>query len=182
MTDNPVALWHAEHDYFRRLLDLFERQIDVFHAGDQPNYPLMLDIIYYLRHFTDQSHHPREDVAFARLAVRKPEMELQLARLLQEHRVIIHIGENLEKSLELAVADAFVPRADIEALAATYLVYYRSHLAREEQEVLPLAGEALTPEDWDSVRGAAPAMPDPLLGSAPAARFRELRRQIALEA
>jgi len=179
--ENPIEVWHAEHDYFRRLLDLFERQIDVFHAGEQPNYPLMLDIIYYLRHFTDQSHHPREDAAFARLAARVPEMQLQLARLMQEHRVIIHIGQNLEKGLERAVADAFVPRADLEALAATYLVYYRSHIAREEQEVLPHAATALTPEDWEVVRQAAPAMPDPLLGAAPAARFRELRRQIALE-
>jgi hemerythrin-like domain-containing protein len=178
----PIAVWQAEHDYFRRLLDLLERQVDVFHAGEQPNYALMLDIIYYLRHFTDQSHHPREDVAFARLTLRKPEIDLQLARLMQEHRVIVHIGENLEKALERAVADAFVPRADVEALAASYLVYYRSHIVREEQEVLPLAASTLTPEDWDLVRRAAPAMPDPLLGSEPAARFRELRRQIALEA
>jgi hypothetical protein len=118
---DPVEVWHSEHQYFRRLLDLLERQIDVFHAGEAPNYPLMLDIIYYLRHFTDQSHHPREDVAFARLAERAPEMQLQLARLAQEHRVIIHIGRNLEQSLERAAADVFVPRTDIEALAATYL-------------------------------------------------------------
>jgi len=181
MTD-PIAAWHSEHEYFLRLLDLLERQVDVFHAGGQPNYSLMLDIIYYLRHFTDQSHHPREDVAFSRLAARVPEMQLQLARLMQEHRVIIHIGENLEKSLERAVADAFVPRADIEALAATYLVYYRSHVAREEQDVLPRAGSVLSPEDWEEVRRAAPAIPDPLLGKEPAARFRELRRKIALEA
>jgi hemerythrin-like domain-containing protein len=180
MTD-PIAVWHAEHDYFRRLLDLLERQVDVFHAGEQPNYGLMLDIIYYLRHFTDQSHHPREDVAFARLAARAPDLELQLARLAQEHRVIVHIGANLEQSLERAAADVFVPRADIEALAATYLVYYRSHIGREEQEVLPRAAEVLTAEDWDLVRDAAPAIPDPLLGDEPAARFRELRRQIALE-
>ena len=179
---DPIAEWHTEHDYFRRLLELLERQVDVFHAGEQPNYPLMLDIIYYLRHFTDQSHHPREDVAFTRLALRCPDMELQLARLIQEHRVIIHIGQSLEKSLERAVADVFVPRADVEALAATYLVYYRSHIAREDHDVLPRAASALTPEDWELVRRAAPAIPDPLLGTAPAARFRELRRQIALEA
>ena len=182
MNADPIAVWHSEHDYFRRLLDLLERQVDVFHAGDQPNYPLMLDIIYYLRHYSDESHHPREDVAFTRLGLRDPDLQLQLARLAQEHRVIIHIGENLEKSLERAVADAFVPRADIEALAATYLVYYRSHIQREEQEVLPRAATMLTAEDWELVRQAAPAMADPLLGNSAAARFRELRRQIALEA
>jgi hemerythrin-like domain-containing protein len=180
MTD-PIAVWHSEHEYFRRLLDVLERQVDGFHAGEQPNYTLMLDIIYYLRHFTDQSHHPREDAAFARLALLVPELELQLARLAQEHRVIFHIGESLEKALERAVADVLGPRAEIEALAATYLVYYRSHIAREEAEVLPRAATALTAEDWEFVRQAGPTMPDPLLGSTPAERFRELRRQIALE-
>jgi len=178
---HPVAGWHTDHRYFNRLLDLLERQVDVFHAGEQPNYQLMLDIIYYLRRFSDQSHHPREDVAFACLAERSPDMELPLARLIQEHRVIAHAGERLEKSLEQAVADAFVARADIEALAATYLVYYRSHIAREEKEVLPRAAAVLTPEDWKAV-AAAPIAQDPLLGSAPEERFRELRRQIALEA
>ena len=178
----PIAAWHTDHMYFSRLLDLQERQVDVFHAGEQPNYGLMLDIIYYLRHFSDQFHHPREDVAFACLAKRSPGMELQLARLIQEHRVIAHFGERLEQSLEQAAAGAFVARADIEAVAATYLVYYRSHIAREEKDVLPRAASVLTPDDWEAVGAAAPAAQDPLFGSAPEERFRELRRQIALEA
>lgn len=172
--------WHTDHRYFSRLLDLLESQVDVFHMGEQPNYGLMLDILYYLRHFSEQTHHPREDVAFACLAERSPDMELPLARLIQEHRVIAHAGERLEKSLEQAMADAFVARADIEALAASYLVYYRSHIAREENQVLPRAAAVLTPEDWQAV-AAAPVAEDPLSGSAAEERFRELRRQIALE-
>jgi len=179
---NPISAWHTDHVYFTRLLDLLEKQVDVFHAGGQPNYELMLDILYYLRHFSDQAHHPREDVAFACLARRNPGMELQLARLIQEHRVIAHVGERLEKSLEQAVADAFVARADIEALAANYLVYYRNHIAREEKDVLPRAATVLTPEDWEAVAAAAPVARDPLFGSVAEERFRELRRQIALEA
>ena len=179
---HPVAGWHTDHLYFTRLLDLLEKQVDVFHAGGQPKYELMLDILYYLRHFSDQAHHPREDVAFACLAKRSPGMELQLARLIQEHRVIAHAGERLEKSLEQAVAGAFVAREDVEAVAATYLVYYRSHIAREEKDVLPRAATVLTPEDWEAVAAAAPVAQDPLFGSAAEERFRELRRQIALEA
>lgn len=179
---DPIAAWHTDHMYFSRLLDLLEVQVDVFHAGEQPKYELMLDIIYYLRHFSDRFHHPREDVAFACLARRSPDMELPLARLIQEHRVIAHVGERLERSLEQAAADAFVAREDIEALAATYLVYYRSHIAREEKDILPRAAAVLTPEDWEAVGAAPAAAQDPLLGNAPEERFKELRRQIALEA
>ena len=170
--EQAVARWHADHVYFNRLLGQFEKQVDVFHAGDEPNYELMLDIIYYLRHFADALHHPREDVAFACLARRSPDMALSLARLRQEHRVIANAGDQLETSLRHVIGGSVVERAGIEALAATYLVYYRSHISREEKEVLPVAARILSAEDWQAVKQATDASEEP---------FRELRRQIALQ-
>lgn len=175
--EEPVVHWHADHVYFNRLLNLLERQVDVFHDGGDPNYELMLDVVYYLTHFSDVLHHPREDAAFAKLAGREPGLQLPVARLAQEHRVLAHIGERLEQMLEQAAGDAFFERADLEALAATYLTYYRSHIAREERDVLPLAARMLTAEDWAAVRTAVPEEAAEVAD----ARFRELRRQIALE-
>ena len=165
--EQPIERWHADHVYFRRLLDLLEKQLDIFHVGDQPDYALMLDIIFYLRHFSDAIHHPREDVAFARLAAANPEMALPVARLAQEHRVIAHAAERLEHCLEQATGGSFIQRADIEALAATYLVYYRSHIAREEKDILPLAARVLAAQDWSLVAAAVP--------EAAEERFRGLR-------
>jgi len=79
----PLAIWHTEHIYFRRLLELLQNELDRFHRGERPNYELMLDIVAYLRDYSDQYHHPREDVAFARLAQRCPDLKLDLARLAQ---------------------------------------------------------------------------------------------------
>lgn len=182
MVTNPVTAWHTEHVYFTRLLGLLQKQIDVFHTSERPNYELMLDIIYYLRNFSDRFHHPREEVAFARLAARFPDMRLQLARLSQEHRVIAQAGETLLKHLNAILGGAMVSRAEVEVAAATYLVYYGNHIAKEEEDVLTRAAQALTPEDWKAVAAAAPAAEDPLFGANPEARFRELRRQIASEA
>jgi len=39
----------------------------------------------------------------------------------------------------------------------------------------------LTPRVWQAVVAAIPHGPDPLFGEAPDRRYRELRRQIALE-
>ena len=33
----PLALWHTEHVYFRRLLELLQRELDAFHRGDRQN-------------------------------------------------------------------------------------------------------------------------------------------------
>ena len=70
----------------------------------------------------------------------------------------------------------------MEAAAATYLVYYRHHIATEEAEVMPRAIEMFTPEDWADVAAAIPAGRDPLFGDDSDGRYRELRRLIRLEA
>lgn len=179
---NPIAAWHEEHAYFGQLLKLLRKELDVFHGGGRPNYELMLDILSYLREYSDQFHHPREDVAFARLAKRCPDMELALGRLRQEHRVIAQAGETLLRQIDAILGGAIVPREEVEVAAATYLVYYGNHIAKEEEDVLARAATHLTAEDWEAVKHAAPAGQDPLFGKHAQQRYRELRRHIALEA
>jgi hemerythrin-like domain-containing protein len=179
---SPVRHWHAEHENFSRLLALLEAQLAVFHEGGKPNYELMIDIVSYLRHYPDRFHHARENVAFARLVAREPGLQGKISRLLQEHRVIANAGDELLELLNEVADEAIVSRAAVETAAATYLVYYRHHLATEEQDVLPRAAELLTPEDWAAVNAAVPAGRDPLFGDASEERYRELRRLIMLEA
>jgi hemerythrin-like domain-containing protein len=179
---DTIALWQAEHRHFARLLALLERQVAAFHADDGPNYELMLDVVSYLRYFPDRYHHAREDVAFARLARRDPGLKPLIDGLLQEHRVIAAAGSELLKYLEQVVEDVMVERATVEAAAATYLVYYRRHLAIEDRDIVPLAERLLTAEDWEAVMAAIPSGADPLFGEDFEPRYRELRRQIALAA
>lgn len=180
MTD-PAALWYAEHANLARLLDLLEEQVAVFNAGDQPNYDLLLDIVHYLTHYPDQIHHPKEDVAFARLVKHDPQMKPQIDQLTQEHRVIATAGGVLLKHLEEVLAGSVEPRSLLEAAAATYLAYYRGHLAAEDKEVVPRAAQLLTAADWAAVAKAVPSRPDPLLGEHVETHYRKLRRQIELE-
>jgi hemerythrin-like domain-containing protein len=175
----PAAAWHTEHEYFQRLLTLLQDEVELFNRGERPNYELMLDILTYLREYGDAYHHPRENVAFDRLAERRPDVALALARLKQEHRVIANAGERLRELLNEALDGALVARADIEVAAATYLVYYVNHIATEEETVLVLAEKALTAEDWDAVRRSVPAPADPLFGGQPQERYRQLARRLA---
>ncbi len=180
MTD-PVAIWHAEHMRFTQLLDFLEQQMAEFHAGGHPSYDLMRDVVYYLHHFADRFHHPREDMAFARMLEHDPGLEMPINRLLQEHRVIALAGDALLKYLDEILDDTFIERAVVEAAASTYLVYYRHHLATEENEILPRAAQLLMPGDWAAVADAVPAAADPLFGDDIAARYRDLRKQILSE-
>lgn len=179
---DTLAVWHAEHVNFARLLDLLEEQVAAFQRGEHPNYELMATIVYYMRNFGDRVHHPREDVAFARLVERDQGAQLVINRLLQEHRVIAMVGEELLNRLNEAEGDILAPRAALEAASATYLVYYRNHLSTEERYVMPRAARLLTQEDWATVAAAVPVSPDPLFGNNVQERFKALRKQIAAEA
>jgi hemerythrin-like domain-containing protein len=177
--NNPADAWHAEHAYFGKLLRLLQREVDVFHSAERPNYELMLDIISYLRDFADRFHHPREDVAFARLAKRDPGLELYLARLRQEHTVLANAGQTLRDLLTEILDGTVIERAEVEMAAAMYLVYYGNHIAREEEDVVGQAARLLSDEDWEAVRSAVPPQRDPLFGETPDERYRELRQRIA---
>jgi hemerythrin-like domain-containing protein len=128
-------------------------------------------------------HHPREDAAFACLARRFPDLELPLARLQQEHRVIAHAGEapaSADRRDRRRRRTFRAPR--VEAAAATYLVYYRSHIEHEEREVLGRAEAALSSEDWEAVRNAAPHAEAPALRPRrPTSAFASCGARISLE-
>jgi len=70
---DPVADWHKEHEHFRTVLSLLQKELDVFQAGGQPGYGLALDIICWLRDFGDTFHHPRgRSIQAARAAAPRP--------------------------------------------------------------------------------------------------------------
>ena len=60
-----IMLWHADHVNFARLLNLLEGELDLLHDAGSPHYQLMLDIMYYMTHYSDVLHHPKEDLVCA---------------------------------------------------------------------------------------------------------------------
>ena len=110
--------------------------------GERPNYELMLDIVAYLRDYSDRFHHPREDVAFARLAKHCPDLQLVLARLARSTASSRNAGRALLGQLRSdARRRGHAARATVEVAAATYLVYYGNHIAKEEEDVLTRAAK-----------------------------------------
>jgi hemerythrin-like domain-containing protein len=176
---DPIGVWHGDHVRFSRLLDFLQREMTVFHGGEDPDYQLMRDAVHYLHFYADRVHHPREDVAFACLVRHLPTFQFTVDRLLQEHRAIAVAGESLLGLLEEILQDTIIARSTIESAAALYLVYFRNHLATEEREIMPRAAAVLTPEDWTAVAAAVNAVTDPMSGDDIVVEYRALRGWIA---
>ncbi len=174
-----VATWKAEHANFLRLLDLLDAEIELFHRGERPNYDLMLDVVYYLIHYPDNFHHPKEDVAVGILLERDAGSRLLGTQLGYEHKIIAESGNVLFEQLQGVVTGAVMPRAAVEGPAATYAAYYRRHMAREEADLFPQIEQVLSRSDWEAVEQAVPTEKDPLFGQRVEDRYAALQRQIA---
>lgn len=177
---NQISKWKAEHVDFIRLLGILKSQIGLFHEEAEVNYELMLDIVYYLTQFPDRFHHPREDIAFGKLAERDPSMQIRVRELLGEHKVIASAGKSLVEQLDGILAGAMLTREAVEVNAATYIAYYRQHMVGEEADLFPRLEGVLGNEDWKAVGDAITPEADPLFGDKVGKRYQQLHWQILL--
>lgn len=181
MTDH-IALWHAEHVNFARLLALLEAQLDCFHRGDAPDYELMLDIMYYMTHYPDQIHHPREDLAFARIVKREPGVRAAVDELLRQHALLRDAAAALVRELDGIINGSVVSRERVEEPGRNYIASFRSHMQKEEAEIFPAAGRVLVAADWTAIGATIAHRDDPLFGQNAEKRYAALQRQIARHA
>jgi hemerythrin-like domain-containing protein len=180
MSDS-IALWHTEHVNFATLLDLLEVQLDRFHRGEPPDYELMLDIMFYMTHYPDVLHHPKEDLAFARIAARDAGARPMVDELAAQHARLKRDGNALVIALDDIVNGSITSREHVEAPGRAYIAAFRNHLNKEEGEVLPLAAKLLDREDWAAIEAAILQLDDPVFGKTGDERYAALRRQIARE-
>ncbi len=179
---DTLALWHSEHVNFARLLNLLDDQVSLFHDGTDADYELMLDIMFYMTHYSDVLHHPKEDLIFARIKTRDATMAKTIDALAQQHTRLKAAGEALVRHLDDIINGSIEPRAAVEAAARDYVDTLRAHIRIEETEVLPVAGRLLTVQDWQAVHAAIGRVEDPLFGKHPQGRYAALQVRIARDA
>lgn len=179
---DSIALWHAEHANFATLLDLLEGQLDLFHKGESPDYELMLDVMFYMTHYSDVLHHPKEDLAFARIKEREVKARPIVDELTEQHARLKDFGDALVHALDNIVNGSITSREHVETPGRAYVAEFRNHMQREETAILPLAAKLLHARDWATIDAAIRHIEDPLFGRNVEERYAALRRQIAREA
>jgi hemerythrin-like domain-containing protein len=174
-----IALWHTDHVNFGKLLNVLEDQLERFHAGGSPAYGLMLDVMYYMTHYSDVLHHPKEDLVFATIKERAKSAGPIIDELTKQHARLRESGQELVRNLDDIVNGSISSRELVEAAARAYVMNFRNHMRVEETEILPLAARSLRANDWAAVETAIRHIEDPLFGAKSEERYAALRRQIA---
>ncbi len=178
---DTIVLLRAEHVNFAKLLDLLDEQLDLFHKDDSPNYELMLDIMFYMTHYPDLIHHPKEDLAFEKIKERNGNVRPAMEELMKEHVLMKESGQRLVADLDGIVNGSIVPRERIEGPGRTYVANFRSHMEKEETDLFPVAAKLLRPNDWSAIDAAIGPLEDPIFGKSAEKRYAAIREQIARE-
>lgn len=177
-----LDLWHAEHVNFARLLNLLDDQLSLFHGGKTPDYELMLNIMFYMTHYSDVLHHPKEDLVFAKIREREHGVARTVDDLAAQHARLKQSGQELVRQLDDIVNGTISSRERVESVARDYVGTLRAHMRIEEAEILPLARKLLTSRDWTAIHAAIGRVEDPLFGKHPEGRYVALHHQITRQA
>lgn len=163
-----------DHRHLARVLDLLDDLLDRFHAGDEPDYELMCEMLEYIESYADQVHHPNEEDIFDRLRAHTDERYPVLDRLTDQHLQLTRINKQFRQSLEGIVHEEVLRRDQVEVQGRELVEALREHLDLEEREAFPLARERLSAGDWDRLLATTSSHEDPLFGPAGRRRFHTL--------
>lgn len=174
-----IAIIQDEHRAITAVIEGLRRVLGAAQAGAAPDHVLLAAMFNYIERFPEALHHPKEDLhLFAALRVRRPDAAPLLDGLHHEHAVGRERFAELKAAYERYAGDpATLP--DFAARVERYAHFHWKHMRREEEEVLPLAREALRDDDWAAIDAAFASNSDPIVGIPARRAFRELFRRLA---
>jgi len=147
--------------------------------GSLPDFAALRAMLFYVDEFPEQRHHRKEtELLFPKLRARSPKFRDVLDRLDDDHARGERAIRDLEHSLLGFEMMGEARREAFERAAQRYVDFYLTHMALEEQTILPLAEQVLTPDDWEELDSAFMLNRDPLTGHEPADEYRALFSRI----
>ncbi|MEO8754315.1 MAG: hemerythrin domain-containing protein [Casimicrobiaceae bacterium] len=173
------------HDEHRCLAAVLHGMLHLVHAirdrGTRPDFAVLGAMIYYIDAFPERFHHPKEEeYLFHFLRIRHPDAIPLLDGLRAEHRSGAERIRRLEQALARYSQGGAKEFPPFLAAVEGYAEFEWQHMTREETEVMPLARQYLTTDDWDAIDAAFLGHTDPMLGIEAGAEFTALFSRIVM--
>ena len=155
----------ADHRNVSLLLNRLDRELDAIHdAKSSVDFELMRNIMVYMTHYPDITHHPKEDLIFERLQARDQNAASIVADLEKEHEALAANGAAFRDVLSSVVDGEMVRSDELEAQGRHYVEFLRNHMKKEDEEAFPLAEATLGENDWEHVAEEFATHQDPVFG------------------
>jgi hemerythrin-like domain-containing protein len=137
-------------------------QATVAEGAPAADFAMLRAAVFYLGAFPERLHHPREEqTLFKLLRERAPDSAALLDTLQAQHREGAGSFERLRAALAAYERVGATGRAAFAQALAGYAQLQWTHMALEEQQVLPAASQHLQPADWLAIATAFESHDDP---------------------
>ena len=147
--------------------------------GSLPDFKSLRAMLFYVDEFPERLHHPKESqLLFPKLRALAPELRECLDELEQDHARGERAIRELQHSLLAFEMMGEARRARFEQQVDRYVELYLRHMAREENELLPVAQRVFSAEDWVDLNEAFASNRDPLTGHTPDEAYQALFQQV----
>ena len=161
-----MAELHQDHTHLSRLLNMLERHVKVLLNDGDPDLNMMIDIVEYIRSYSDLFHHPKEDKVYGIFKKRTNEGADIVDSLLDDHQHIPEVTLEFQQLLNSALSGAFVvSRDDLSKKITNFINIQRKHLNTEEKKLFPLINKTLKESDWAELEASIQEKSDPLFGT-----------------
>jgi len=135
-----------DHRNMAVVLNLMDGLVAQMDAGEHPDFELFDEIMRYMTVYPDAVHHPKEDIVYAQLRDKRPDLADDLDHVPDDHRDIAHLGTLLRDEIEAINAGAAVRREKMIEDAAAYILRLRNHMLWEEKDLFKRIDEMLDDE------------------------------------
>ena len=176
----PILMTELREDHVNMslVLDLLQDCVDQTEAGENPDFELVNDVMHYMTVYPDAVHHPKEDVVYAELQSRRPDLAAGVEDIPEDHRQIAELGALLRDDVAAVLAGAALRREKFVGDAQAYVTRLRNHMQWEEDDLFKridsmLADDEVTVDPDDYIR-------DPVFELEIASGFERLRSAVKI--
>ena len=132
-------------------------------AKVKPDFRVFRAMLRYIDEYPERLHHPKEDrYLFAKLLERAPQTRPLVGRLTSEHEAGARLVRELERSVVFFEEGWPAGAREFQQTVEEYARFHWDHMRIEEKELIPLAEQHLTAEDWKWVDDAFAGNIDPI--------------------
>ncbi|MBT8102430.1 MAG: hemerythrin domain-containing protein [Gammaproteobacteria bacterium] len=163
-----------DHRNMATILDMLEGVVEQASAGKDPDFELFAEIMRYVTVYPDAVHHPKEDVVYEQLRIKRPDLAKGLEDVPIDHDEIAALGSALRDDVEAINAGAAVRREKLIADTMSYVDRLRSHMAWEERDLFQRIDSMLFAESQDIDVSEFEHIKDPVFELEIEAGFRRL--------
>jgi len=191
---NAIEKIQSEHSEYERVLSCLCAVVRYFRVYDmqrlrapglkmrakvRPDLDLLFSIIYYIRIFPDNFHHPKEErYLFRAVRKRSPKTGDILDQLVRQHAIAARQVAELDAALKAYEKHYPNGLEDLTVTAESFVALQRKHMRLEEEKVIPVAKAVLTQDDWREIDNAFASYSDPLFGENLETAFQSLHDRI----